>query len=360
MTSDSKRIIEFSLFYLYLCISFFLIFSIAQSSLLVNFSFLILTTQTLFLTFYVGGSRLSLIKCYFLFQFLFMSLIPSVEFNLEHVYWGGEPFETESYLYLNIVLFITNFFAVFVYRISWRGVNNVNEDERQHKVSLLSIIGLVFLSFISLCFVYYVNNFSVISMFVRAGEFKDTASNSSSVLLIMTYLGKFIPFFCLMAAISVNNKNRLLVCYLFLVLLVCVFPFGNARFLVASVYIPLLIICYPKILKGVKGISLFIFSLLVLFPFFDNFRNLNDNEEINFIPSFDFFLNGHFDSYQSFLRVLENDVVTYGRQLLGVIFFFIPRAVWSDKPSGSGYYISELFNYGFSNISMNYFGEGYI
>ncbi|EGR0234012.1 oligosaccharide repeat unit polymerase, partial [Vibrio vulnificus] len=219
---------------------------------------------------------------------------------------------------------------------------------------------LVFLSFISLCFVYYVNNFSVISMFVRAGEFKDTASNSSSVLLIMTYLGKFIPFFCLMAAISVNNKNRLLVCYLFLVLLVCVFPFGNARFLVASVYIPLLIICYPKILKGVKGISLFIFSLLVLFPFFDNFRNLNDNEEINFIPSFDFFLNGHFDSYQSFLRVLENDVVTYGRQLLGVIFFFIPRAVWSDKPSGSGYYISELFNYGFSNISMNYFGEGYI
>ena len=291
-----------------------------------------------------------------------MGLIPSVEFNTQHIYWNGPSFQIESFFYLNIILLISNFYAALLYTVIINSsVANVERVKGRggHSVSSGSGVGLVILSLLSLFFVFYVNNFSIFSMMIRAGEFKDSVDSSAFVTLI-TYLGKFIPLYCLMAVLTVNNKSKILIVYFSIILLFCVFPLGNARFLVASVYIPVVVLIYPNILNGIRGVSLFIFSLLVVFPFLDNFRNYEYNKEVSFIPKLDFFLEGHFDSYQSFLRVLENDVVTYGHQLLGVIFFFIPRFIWDGKPYGSGYYLAGKFNYGFKNISMNYLGEGYI
>ncbi|MFA0566629.1 hypothetical protein AB4559_23405, partial [Vibrio sp. 10N.222.51.C8] len=347
-------------FIIYVAISLVIIFNVASRGVLINLSFFVLTVQTLFLTFYVGDNRLSLVKCYFLFQFFFMALIPSIEFNSYHVYWGGAPFENNSYLLQNIVLFVCNLFAAFVYiSVNCNYKNRSGDVFVQNNVSKLSVFGLFILSLLSIFFVLYVNSFSVVSLLVRAGEYKEFV-DSSATITIMTYLGKFIPFFCLMAVLTVATKNKFLVAYFSIVLLICVFPLGNARFLVASIYLPIFIMLIPSILKGVKGISLFVFSLLILFPFIDNFRNYTDEQRINFIPKSEFFLEGHFDSYQSFLRVFENDVVTYGKQLLGVLLFFIPRVFWEEKPYGSGFYIAEKFHYGFKNVSMNFFGEGYI
>ena len=60
------------------------------------------------------------------------------------------------------------------------------------------------------------------------------------------------------------------------------------------------------------------------------------------------------------MRVIKEDIVTYGRQLLGVLFFFFPRSLWPDKPVGSGYFVAEESNLYFDNISMNFLGEGYL
>jgi len=361
MIIQNKQITLHLTFILYITISLLIIFNVADRGVFINVSFFILATQTLLFTFYIGENRLSLIKCYFLFQFFFMGVIPSIEFNTYKVYWDGAQFQIESFLYLNIILFISNIYAALIYiYIKNRSIPIYDRIKVKYSVSGTSGVGLIFLSLLSLFFVFYVNNFSLFSLLVRAGEFKESASDSSALITVMTYLGKFIPFYCLMAVLTVESKSKILALYFSIVLLICVFPLGNARFLVAAIYLPILLLIYPSILKGIKGISLFIFSLLILFPFLDNFRNYKDNQEISFIPKLDFFLEGHFDSYQSFLRVLENDVVTYGKQLLGVIFFFIPRSVWEGKPTGSGYFLAEKLNYGFKNISMNYLGEGYI
>lgn len=72
------------------------------------------------------------------------------------------------------------------------------------------------------------------------------------------------------------------------------------------------------------------------------------------------FKEGHFDSYQSILSVLNSEIITYGNQLLGVLLFWVPRSIWSNKPIGSGAFMAEITNLDFSNISMNYFAEGYI
>ena len=60
------------------------------------------------------------------------------------------------------------------------------------------------------------------------------------------------------------------------------------------------------------------------------------------------------------MRVIKDDIVTYGNQLLGALFFWIPRSVWPSKPVGSGYFVAEQTELSFNNISMPFWGEGYI
>ena len=45
---------------------------------------------------------------------------------------------------------------------------------------------------------------------------------------------------------------------------------------------------------------------------------------------------------------------------MGVFLFFVPRSLWPEKPIGSGYVIAHENNYIHDNLSMNFFGEGYI
>lgn len=75
---------------------------------------------------------------------------------------------------------------------------------------------------------------------------------------------------------------------------------------------------------------------------------------------FDMFTSINFDSYQSLAWVFQNNEVTNGRQLMCVLFFWIPRSFWPDKPYMSGRMIAEKYNLWFEQISMNYFGEGYL
>jgi len=103
--------------------------------------------------------------------------------------------------------------------------------------------------------------------------------------------------------------------------------------------------------------------MLFIFPILNLFRaqyiDLLREKDIVFFQ-FNMLLEGHFDNYQNFIRMVKGGVVTGGRQLLGVIFFFIPRQIWPGKPEHSGIVIADNLNLSYSNISVNFFAEGYI
>ena len=102
-------------------------------------------------------------------------------------------------------------------------------------------------------------------------------------------------------------------------------------------------------------------GLLVIFPFLDQFRHAKElSTDTKIGISTQMFSEGTFDSYQNTINVINKADITYGRQLLGVLFFYVPRSIWSTKPIGSGAYIAKEFKYNFSNISMNFLGEGYL
>jgi hypothetical protein len=99
---------------------------------------------------------------------------------------------------------------------------------------------------------------------------------------------------------------------------------------------------------------------LVIFPSLDLFRTFSNDGIITIKPDLNMFKQGHFDSYQNFSLILNYDIVTYGNQLFGVLFFWIPRSLWINKPIGSGSFLADKLNFSFNNVSVNYFAEGYI
>lgn len=49
-----------------------------------------------------------------------------------------------------------------------------------------------------------------------------------------------------------------------------------------------------------------------------------------------------------------------GMQLIGSILFFVPRSMWESKPVGSGYHVAEQSGFPFLNVSMPFWGEGFL
>lgn len=353
---------------------FFLIFSVCiafaiindfQKETLASFLFLCIIYQSLFFLFFMGENTFNLLKVFFVFQLLFMGIIPFSEYNNNIIYWTSLPFREESYILLNSIILFLNTIFVITYNIFNNSFkNNVIRANviitRPESLPVYSKLIIYVLLTSSVYITLYLNSFSILSVLVRAGEFKEGAEVGSSIKLILNNVSKFIPFFCLMYLISFEKKDNLILFITFISLVFCAFPLGIPRFIVAAIYLPILFRFFPKLLLGIKGHVGLVFSILFIFPFLEQFRNFKQDISIRIIPELSFFTRGHFDSYQSFLRVLDENFITYGNQLLGVLFFFIPRELWESKPVGSGYYMATELGYGFKNISMNYFAEGYI
>lgn len=347
-----------------ICYAFSTVLSIAERDFVVNLSFLVNITFCVFAIFYLFPNRFSLFKVFFTFQFLFMSYIPFVEFNTHTYYWGGGSFSNYDYLYFNILLFLVNVLYIFFYTLPYinqrtlkRTSEQVLSDKSFNNYQRFYIVFLIVLSIYGLLFL---NNFSIFSVLIRSGELKDTAEVTSSLATTIRYVSKFVPLFCCLYVFSMKNEPLWLKFICFVGVIIVAFPIGNARFLVAAVYIPLFCVVFPSILNSMKGVYAILLSIVFVFPFLNQFRILKANMDVKFFPELEFFLGGHFDSYQNFLRVFTEDFVTNGQQLLGSMFFFIPRVFWESKPSGSGYLVAREFGYFFDNISMNFIGEGFI
>lgn len=144
----------------------------------------------------------------------------------------------------------------------------------------------------------------------------------------------------------------------------------------------------PRLMTGMAAISFFLsishinnwnigrvyiwgITLLyvLVFPFLDAFRySLDDQIYIN-IDNFHSLLlgnlvnNGDYDSFQQILNTINyvNKLdIEWGRQLLGAAFFWIPRAIWINKPKESGELVAENAGYDFTFLSSPLWAEGYI
>lgn len=103
-------------------------------------------------------------------------------------------------------------------------------------------------------------------------------------------------------------------------------------------------------------------AVLIVFPILDTFRyTLDASVEI---PSpLDSLTTGDFDAFAQLVNTFElanTQGLALGRQLLGVLLFWVPRQVWPDKPIDTGVLLAEFKGYGFTNLSAPLWSEWYL
>lgn len=302
-----------------------------------------------------------------IFYIFFFSIAPVIQHNENVIMWGGNNYNQFDYEYTSFVLF----FCILIYNIGYIMVRYMKPKKSSFNFQVienppLSIkmkTRIFFITTLSFLLMLYLNGFSLFSLLFRGGELTDSRvhiSNSSLNLIIGNYI-KPMPLIAFAIIIITKSKSKVLIIYTGLLTLLTCSPTSMPRFMVAALYLPIFILLFPKFISARhRFVTILVLSLLILFPFLNNFRYYDPNSELQLGLNFDMFAEGHFDAYSVFLRILKEDITTFGYQFLGVVFFWIPRAVWSNKPVGSGYFTAEKLNLDFENISCPYFAEGYI
>jgi len=138
-------------------------------------------------------------------------------------------------------------------------------------------------------------------------------------------------------------------------------PISGARFTAGTVMFAL--VCYLGIFRTPTLVRLslsgIIVAFLFLFPILDAFRTVAGTADR---PGFfdEYAGNADYDAFwqvANTLSYISVEGITWGRQALGVLFFWVPRSVWPDKPVDTGILLANFKGYSFTNLSAPLWAE---
>ena len=154
-------------------------------------------------------------------------------------------------------------------------------------------------------------------------------------------------------------------------MLISCFPTGMARYNMACIYGAVLLLSFAPLFEK-KGLFpvLFLLAFLVVFPAGNAYRNETFTlamlgealvDAIENLPRG--FCAVDYDAYSMVARSLQyvgSFGATNGYQLLGALLFFVPRALWTSKPEGSGSLVCAAQGQTALNISAPLPAEGIV
>lgn len=345
---------------------------ITEGGAISEFSFRVFITSmaiilfSLILVFSREKSAYSLNKIFYLFSIFFFGIAPYLQYSTQTSINGARMLKESEFFYLNIIILIILFFYEIVYYTIYQVKESrvfLKVSEKfliNQRLSQKQVIRLIIISLVSFFVVFYFNNFNIISMLIRGGVEKTTIESSQASSLIISRVFRPLSMMALLYYIFSNNRNIIILSFLLVITILTASPFGMARFQAAALYIPFIITTIPKLRRKNIFSLFFIFGLLIVFPFLNNFRYVSEDTQIKLGLDLSTFTQGHYDSYYNFALILTENIISWGRQLLGVFFFWIPRNFWPNKPVGSGHFIADIVHLINPNASCNYFAEGYI
>ena len=308
----------------------------------------------------------SLFKILNIFYLFFFCIAPIVQYN-NNIQFLDTHFSLNDYNITSItalgVLILTHF--VYQKSLKYYQIADVNKNLIHHTkdikvLSLTQEISLIAISDSICIYVLYTNNFNIVSLIFRGGNLDSRVEQSQIIFLINEYFLRPITLVIFLSSLILEVRHKITRPILFLLLFISIPPTGVARLLAAAIYIPVVLFLFPSLRKKDNLSLLVCFGILVIFPLLNIFRFYSEHLSFDIKVCFSQFEDLHFDAYSMMMRVIKDDIVTYGNQLLGALFFWIPRSVWPSKPVGSGYFVAEQTELSFNNISMPFWGEGYI
>lgn len=148
------------------------------------------------------------------------------------------------------------------------------------------------------------------------------------------------------------------------VLAYAVNPMSTARYIMGTVALAALASfgAYATVSRfRVVAVSALL-GMLVLFPLADMFRH-SSQATLDYKGPVATLAAGDFDAFAQVANTIEYvnaEGITYGWQLLGVLLFWVPRAIWRNKPVDTGIFLAEYKGYDFVNLSAPIWSELFI
>lgn len=293
------------------------------------------------------------------------------------------PFSHNQVVKANGLIFIfmvTLYVSYYFIKIKERVIKYVKPTNNR----LMPIV-LLGLTTISALIVFF--NFETIITDIESSNYSKKISFEFNALILKKFvflipLGGLILLTDYLKKSSRLNTNKILA-YFFLVGMIFLMfflknPFTEKRNALGPIYFTLIYIFVPKLINSNKKFFLFLFSaMIMLYPVLSslthstaNFSQILKNPE-EFIEDFEsiqvVFDSLHYDAYVNLLATIEyvsTEGLFFGGQVIGTLFFFIPRAFWTSKPLSSGElignYLIERHDFYFNNLSNPIVSEGYI
>lgn len=319
----------------------------------------------------------SLHLAHWIFVYVFFFAAPIVQYKIGVFPWEAlTSFETNTLLLANTAVLLWCIVWVLM-RVAQLGVLADRPVPPGPRVSGLGVGICLVLAFFAT--VYLVLTLGPVALLTRAGytEALGDAFAASSSRAILDKLLRGLPVAAAAGALwYLRSGGAPLLVRLGLVvaslglLLVADFPLGSARYWVGAIYIGILLMVAGRSLRsGWTFVASLVGGLLVLFPFLSTLRTSTSlGEALTFVSGFNFLgpslATGDFDAYSMVgytASYVENGPgITYGRQLLGVLLFFVPRSLWPNKPIGSGATVAGEEELIFNNVSSSPIAEGLI
>ncbi|WP_413252909.1 hypothetical protein [Streptomyces brevispora] len=133
-------------------------------------------------------------------------------------------------------------------------------------------------------------------------------------------------------------------------------PVSNARYWFLTVLVSLLFTAFPAGAAMYRSVlAMGVIGALVLFPYADRFRYDDSGyRPVQSSSVFEPLATKDYDQTVMFANTISwvgTRGHTYGRQLAGSAFFFVPRSAWSGKPEDTGVRVGQWMGMNMTNLS---------
>lgn len=307
---------------------------------------------------------------HWLFIFIFYGVAGIVQYiNNRFVYSIQVDDQKLQIVLLLIILWMFFYKIVYITNSKFRSKRvtikllEVNLRNNKRFVKVGTLVSLFIL-------IYMINKVGAISFMARNTGWDAFSQNSfAGTLLFMNIVRNLVLYIFVISFIHYRNMNygKFYIILQGLALLIINSPISMPRYNAGIIYLGVLLTIFPSFKRDKRFFVLFLSAFIILFPMINAFR-YTSLIEINFdILSRTIdniatnFLHGDYDALSMIINTFDYiniNGISWGYQILGVLFFFVPRSIWNSKPVGSGYTIRVAQGADHANASSPLIAEG--
>lgn len=360
--------------------------------ILFTLNFLVIFIMTTFYLF--KDKRYSpILAAFIVFNFLFFIIAPMLQ--IHQVYESGNLKLITKLIYKDYLIVKTSIFVLIfnlVFFVAYRYFNAMKYKIKAYPKNINLSFHILIFFIISM--IIFIANYKYLLGEYISSNYSALEGTTKSALLIKEKIILMLPFPAFILGVYYikkykNPKNFYAILFMTVLLLVLILliknPLTEKRNALGPIYITIAFVLIPKLLNTNFKALIFLFSsMVIIFPTISlithsgySLEKLINKPELllyqlknhGVVNTFTTLNYDAFINFSATIEQVEGTGFSYGEQLSGAVFFFVPRKVWTNKPISSGELVGDYLveNYGdptnpyaFTNLSNPFVSEGYL